>query len=167
MTWVAVVAILFSVAMLMGPIMFMRPTKSQARLARIRAHAQNLGCRVRMGQNPFASEKFPIAVYYLLWDEKYAKKMAGVELILFRKPYAHDIHFSDDWDWFKKSFLSPQIFQALKAMLQSFDDSIVGVEVNKLGASIYWLEKTIDKSDEKTVEDIVQKLKNLRALFQI
>ena len=160
---VAVVFVLFAVAMIVGPLMLMRPSASQARIASLRTEAQKTGMRVRLDHNPFARENSTLAVYSLPKKDENEKLPI---FSLFRKPYAHEINFCGEWDWFKQEGFGKSRLAALENYLLTLDTDIVGVESTKLGVSLYWRERLKSDTTENAVQKIYHKLRALKEILQ-
>lgn len=161
----AIVIILFVIAMMLGPLMFMRPSASQKRIAQLRTAAQKQGLRIRMDHNPFAEKAPSLAVYSLVFTKRKSAEHWPT-FSLFRKNYAHDIHFCGEWDWYKQGELSQQQVQALRRFLSALDKSIVGVECNQSSVGIFWRERMQALSDEEALQRVLRDLQNLEALCE-
>lgn len=153
--------IFFVIAMALGPLMLMRPSAWQTRIAKLRNTAQGKGMRIRMDTNPFAVKADPVAVYSLLFSKD---EDGDAKFSLFRKNYAHDIHFCDEWDWHKEHTFAENRLQALRDFLKTLDGSVVGVECNRSGVGLFWCERMRGIDDEKALQVMLASLQKLRAL---
>jgi hypothetical protein len=133
--WVPLTMILLAVAMAVGPIMMMRPSKSQQRLASLREKARKLGISVH--PSPLASQ---LGATNLMRYTLPSELDAG-EISLVRKSYEHDLHVEGFWELTPTASAKPDNFSATLAAIQPMD-SIVAVGVNAQGSWIDWTEKT-------------------------
>ena len=88
MSWFVVFLMLLAFAMMVGPILLVQPSRRDRKVAGMRAKASQLGLRVslqKLGEDN-------LAVYELPWSRTDQRPLMGVEWMLERKPYAHDIH---------------------------------------------------------------------------
>lgn len=163
----AIVIILLAVAMMVGPLMLMRPSPSQTRVAKLRNAAQQTGLRIRMDRSPFAEKAPQLAVYMLPFAKEDTAAAERPVFSLFRKNFVHDIHFNADWDWYKQGEVSQQQVQNLRSFLSGLDKTIVGVECSKTAVGLYWRERSLSgESDEQSVQHILRELQNLKRLCQ-
>lgn len=163
MNWTSILILVFVVAMVVGPLMLMRPTPSQARIAKLREQAQQLGLRIRLGNNPFNKDPVGLAVYSLPWKEK---PKAPKQFSLFKKNYTHEIHFLDEWDWSKQDTLTATQMMSLKTVLGSLDGNISGVECNRSGVSLYWNERLSGKTADEVLSALRATLIQLSAMLE-
>lgn len=141
MNWTSILIIVFVIAMVVGPLMLMRPSPSVVRIAKLREQAQQLGLRIHLDKNPFSSNSFNnnsvLAVYSLCWEKK---PQAPKEFSLFRKGFTHEIHFLNEWDWNKRDVLTATQTAKLKMLLESLDSNITGVVCTRSSVGLYWNE---------------------------
>lgn len=159
----AVAFILLAVAMIVGPIMMMRPSPSQARLAKLRSAAEKKGLHIRLDKNPYANNKSTLAVYS--FPVKLQASLAS-GCSLFRKPYVHEIHFCRDWDWYKKGELNQAQMSALQQLVGSLDKSIEGLECNPRSLGFYWSERMTGLTDEQALDTLFNTLNSLKEGLQ-
>lgn len=134
-------------AMIVGPILLIKPSKRQQRIAQLRAKAPSLGLRVTLqtlnGQS--------IAVYEKPWPRDEQQKFGGQEWLLEKQSYQHDIHFCDWWAW-RGPEPSDAILAVLKQRLADLPDAVVAVEANRLGLRCYWTERGNDATLNELAE---------------
>ena len=154
----ALVIILFAVAMVVGPVMLMQPTASQRRTAAIREEALKLGLRVNLLPLPMrgGNEQWP--AYTLSWQRDNCDIR---EWLLVRDSYSHEINFSGAWQWFREP-AGPQWHEALKTLLVSLPESVAGVGNGPQGLSVYWNEK----GGEEVLEGLAKDLAELSQIGQ-
>ncbi len=129
--WTIVIVILV-IAMMLGPIMIMQPSKSQRRLAKLRGHAQKLGLSV--GASTLKTDSGRECWFYWLNLPK-ACQLSTVSLE--RENYAHGLHLADFWST-KKPVSDPQ---RIETFLRALPDTVCGVDVTDHTLGIHWSEK--------------------------
>ncbi|MBB6521576.1 hypothetical protein [Pseudoteredinibacter isoporae] len=140
---IGIVFVILAIAMVLGPVMLMKPSGRQRQLARLRQEALENGLQSRISSVPKELGSYTaaptIAVYQKRWlDRRYT----GTEtLMLYRTAYSHDIHFHGVWDWQEGVTMSSMPNEALKNNLDALPDSVLAVEISTLGVGLFWLEK--------------------------
>lgn len=170
--WVALVIVVLAVLMIVGPLMAIRPTKSQNRLAGLRQLALKEGLSVRMRQDPSAYNNGLVAVYtYYLPGHK--NNQAGEappqqksvrkanRWLLARREYQHELHFQGEWDWLGDERPLPPLQNFLKDHLLKLDGSFLAVESSGHGFGLYWAERLAGKSAGQRIEEIASWLRAL------
>lgn len=133
--WVPLTIILLAIAMAVGPIMMMRPSKSQQRLASLRDEARKLGISVH--PSPLASQfGSNNLMRYSLPNE-----LDGTEVSLVRKSYEHDLHVEGFWEVTPAAAIKPDKFKPTLAAIQPIN-SILAIGVNGQCTWIDWTEKS-------------------------
>lgn len=84
-----------AVAMVVGPIMLLRPSSRDRRLTALRQSATQMGLSVRMASYELQGKTHPIAVYQLNSDLPAHTR----GWLLLKRGYDHDLHFYREWDW--------------------------------------------------------------------
>ncbi len=136
MTWILWLVMGLVLCMLLGPILFLKPSPRQLQLAQLRARAPKLGLKVHMAQ--LAGEER--AVYQLPWPAG-KERYAGPEWCLERKAYKHEIHIGQYWYWVESSVPESAVIRVLTAQVPNLPDSINGVAADRNGLSCYWNER--------------------------
>lgn len=171
---IIVVMVVVVVSLAVGPVMWMKPSKSQRRLSKLRAYALKQGLRVHMQQVPGrekqtdGAEGSPlVAVYCLAWtgDAKERKtKFQNPEnkaWSLARGQISHDIHFQGEWDWSPAAKASPKWHATIKKIIAELPPGIEALEMNSMGTCMYWREN----GGEETVDKIKVLLQELHEKF--
>ena len=129
--WTMVIIILV-IAMAVGPVMLLRPSATDQRLATLRQHAAQLGLRVTSSH---------MAERCCLYAR--AHKEQGTydapPLVLVRKQYHHGLHVAGVWAI--ESGQVPAHSKTLTASLEQLPSSVMGVEINTHCVSVHWQEK--------------------------
>ncbi len=158
--WV-IVFIGLALAMAVGPIMMFRPNQRDRRLTELRQAAAQKGIRVRLASVEQSGKKQSVAVYSspIANEEPRSNEQQSAEWVLIKQTFQHDVHFDGYWDWENKSKAAPnQYHDALKAMINDVDDSILGIELRHTGVGIWWTERTLSISD---IDAILTRLKSI------
>lgn len=122
--------------MILGPILLLKPSPGQQRLARLRGRAPELGLKIYMVQ--LGGEE--LTAYQLPWPGE-GKRYAGPEWCLERKTYIHEIHLCQYWYWVDDKVTEPEVIQVLEQRLPLLPVSIKGVEASTQGLSCCWDER--------------------------
>ncbi|MGH1440294.1 MAG: hypothetical protein ACRBBR_09310 [Cellvibrionaceae bacterium] len=150
MSYWPVVFIVLAIAMVVGPIMIMKPSRRDQRLASLRQKAASLGLQVRMSDY----EGRATAVYSFPVD--LPKNTPAWQLL--KQSYSHGIHFHGRWQLLENSAKVPTgLENTIKHYIDNLYDDVVGIEVDKKAVRLWWLENP----KAETVEDIQESLKQL------
>ena len=134
MLWPIVIGILV-VAMLVGPIMMMQPSKGQLRLAALRKMAATLGLHVNASR--IKTPDGSLCWYYWL---PLAPKHTAENLVLERKNYAHGMHIADYWAVSEGDKHHAQIAH-LTTLLEQLPASVWAFEINAHAIGVHWSEE--------------------------
>lgn len=149
--------IIGAIALAVGPVMMMQPSQRIRRLTALRQGAAQKAMRVRLETMKVGSEKKEIAVYSLLLPSSDTPKTARPSWTLLKKEYAHGINFYGEWEWANpKHTAPPNHHNALRSIVDTLDESIVGIELSPNAVGVYWKEK------QRTIDDIEQLLIHCR-----
>jgi hypothetical protein len=146
--------------MAVGPIMLMKPSKRDQRIASLRQEAAQQEMHIRLS----SFEDKPTAVYSI--HVELPKSI--IPWLLLKQSYTHGLHFHGPWEFQEDSDSSskPTINNALQKELIDFLDrlpaDIVGVELGKQTVGLWWKEKP----NGMTVMDLKDQLKALAAIIQ-
>lgn len=133
MSFWLLVFIFLIIAMIVGPIMLMRPSKRDKRIAALRQKAAMQGMQVRLNQYQNGS----VTVYSL--GVKRPKDAAKWQLV--KQIYKHEIHFYNQWQFVKNTpSLLPAQSTKLKQLIDTLNDSFVGLETGSDTIGIWWNE---------------------------
>ncbi len=136
MSMMAVIVICLVFAMMLGPLMLMRPSPYQQKLAVLRNKAASAGLRVQL--QSFKGQS--LAVYQKPWPSDGSRAWRSHEWMLELKGYAHDIHFLGCWDWLGEPSPAEQSATCIQRAVQSLPSGVVYLSATKLGVSVYWNE---------------------------
>jgi len=136
MSWPVVLIILLVVAMLVGPIMMLKPSGRQRQLAALRQEAAQMGLSVELetlkGRN--------LAAYQAPWPREDGQKFKGEGWALDRAEYEHEIHFDGRWQWRDSKAAPASLHELLHQALRSLPANVHTVEATRLGLRCAWTE---------------------------
>lgn len=109
-SWMPLIFVVMAVALAVGPIMMMRPTKTQQKLSRLREKALKSGIRVSVSVWPakFANDSSRLMRYSLPWS---VKKPPNENVLLIYRNYQHELHLLGHWDWAEGEGTGAEIFE--------------------------------------------------------
>lgn len=146
-----------AVALIVGPIMMMRPTGRQQQLSRLRTEALSLGLSTSLQKLPkgLSVHKYPeqVAVYQKRWQQR---RFSGSDVTLLRLEFSHELHFCDHWDWQGDTKNTLLLNDELKQLLNTIDDSVIAVTINHIGLGLHWLEKSIAINKLVELADVIE-----------
>ncbi len=152
--WVIAI-IVVTIAMVVGPVAMLQPSKRDRRLTELRQVAAQKGIRVRLASLQLASGKQDLAVYSLSLptsDTPYD------EWLLIHQSFTHEMHFSGQWDWDSSKPPAPsRMHEGLQQYIQQADSHIVGIEVTQHSVGVYWSEKGVSVDH---IESLLQQVKD-------
>ena len=148
-----------AVALVVGPVMLMRPSKQQQRQSRLRSKAMAIGMRVQMmplpavgGASKAKASQGTYAAYCLPWGGE-QKDLAP--WLLVRGPYAHELNFSGVWQWPERLQAGDSWHPLLLPLLEKLPVNVMAVGNGPQGLSFYW--------DERGGEEDVEQLGDFAA----
>jgi hypothetical protein len=153
--------IFLSIALALGPVMWMMPSTHQKRLASLRARAQALGLEVKIAAMPQLHraqirKEAPLmgALYRLRFAPQYAAKHHITEWLACRAP--------DTREWDEQSIQAVPLAQrqVLQTLLAQLPDDVAGIDQNIMGIAIYWREL----ADVSVVDNLLSSLQQLQAV---
>ncbi len=134
MSTLAIVFILFAVAMMLGPVLLLQPSKRQQRIASLRREAAVQGLRVRL----LSEQGQPLAAYEHPWQGK-SKNIRTWGLL--RKSYEHGLHIAKYWQWLDQNRPSADVEQQLHDLLLQLPQDVDRVVAEQTGVFCGWAEK--------------------------
>ncbi|RYY75654.1 MAG: hypothetical protein EOO52_09755 [Gammaproteobacteria bacterium] len=153
-----IIALIVAVALVLGPVMMMRPNPAQKRkeLMRLAARAEGVQYSVRNlpRQADEAEKPDPIAVYFLPPTEAGSSQ----SWMLLRTRYQHDIHFLGWWAWRDGNRPTDAEENVLRGYLVNLPESVKAVSAGTEGIGVYWDET----GGEPVLNEILQLLKSLK-----
>jgi hypothetical protein len=136
MSWPIVLIMLLVFAMLVGPVMMLKPSRRQQQLAALRQEAAQLGLSVELetvgGRN--------LAAYQAQWPREDEQKFSGEGWALEKAEYAHEIHFDGHWQWRGSNVAPAPLHDLLHEALRSLPANIHTIEATRLGLRCAWTE---------------------------
>ncbi len=138
MSLTAIVVTVLVACMALGPVLLLRPSPRQKRIAALRAKASGLGLAVRLHN----FEDTPIANYLVRWPSA-LKWPHDCEVQLMLKSYQHELHVNGYWEVHPSS-LDPHLKKVLQKWLPQVQEDVQGVkslEINSAGVSASWGEQ--------------------------
>lgn len=145
MSILPIAIVILVVAMLIGPIMLMQPSKYQRRVASLRQKAAQLGVQVHMSK--YGEEQ--VAAYQMPWRPSRRKRGHWQ---LTRASYEHGLHLAGVWQWMTQQRPSPEFEKRLAEHLPQLPASVVGVEGNARGLVVLWRERGGDQQLLELIE---------------
>ena len=143
-----VVIVLLVVAMAVGPVMLMQPSKAQKRLAALRLEAAKLGLTV--GASPVkAPDGTPCWAYWLPMLEKNIRQPVMLE----RKNYEHGLHIAQYWS--VKQGDSADLPATVSEILMVLPSSVHMLEINEHAIGAHWMEQGGVKVLEKIAKALM------------
>lgn len=166
---IVIIAVVF--AMMVGPICMMRPSGRDAREAKQRDKARELGLSVYLSKLPSEANSQhanTYAIYSLAWPEKKLKDHSNVQKwTLEQKKYEHDIHFQDRWDWFDSRQAPKEDHTPLREFLNDVPLGVVALASSQAGLGVYWSESLYEGTPDQAVHTIHKKLYDLMRAMNI
>ncbi|WP_299975341.1 hypothetical protein [uncultured Pseudoteredinibacter sp.] len=140
---IGIIFVVLAVAMVLGPIMLMKPSGRQRQLAGMRQRALELGLQSRIATVTGGLKHFTVAPTIAIYQKRWVDKRFCPErsLMLVRSSFAHDVHFHGVWDWKEGDVAALSLSQAMSNCLDELPESVLAVEFTPLGVGLYWLEK--------------------------
>ncbi len=137
----AIVFIVITIALVVGPVAMLRPSKRDSRLSHLRQMAAQKGIRVRLASFALSGKEQEVAVYSRSFERS---DTPHAQWQLIEQAFSHELHFHQRWDWTDKtcqaaSAQQPQLIE----LLDTLDNSIVALEITDHSVAVYWLEKRI------------------------
>ncbi len=165
--WVTWLFVFFVIAMVVGPIMMLRPSPSVSKLANMRTRASQKGISVRM---PSREKHVPGtqgpglagAIYSLALTPVLRKQSEGLGAwCLKRQSHDHEIHFHKRWDWEGNGKISDALKPAIILQLDELPESIEMLEFNITGVGVLWDERCRGAEPDAVVDAIHTLLKSI------
>lgn len=148
MTWIVIV---LAIAMIVGPVMMIRPSRSQKKQAVLRTQASQMGMVVRLATSTSVGGR---GAYYSLPASHVDKKKKLVTWELKKGRYVHDIHFWQEWDWSGGDRAAQPHWEIIQRLLAELPDSISAVGVNTVGVFCLWDERYEEGKEVEALEKL-------------
>lgn len=163
--WIAILVTVGAIAMALGPVMMIAPSKSQKRIAKLRSYANAHGLQVRLRQAPQGAvvaghEGQAIAQYFFPWKgrEDNKKRLQYQTWCLVKTSYEHDIHFRGVWQWANQDKAPASVQPLLQQVLSSLPDDVIALQADTHGLSFYWWE-TAEVEQLQSLIEVVGSIK--------
>lgn len=137
MNWTTIGIICLALAVVLGPVLFLQPSKRQRRLAALRMQAAKLGMDVKMAK--IKDETY--AAYGKPWPLTDKSKQKINSWRAEKMPYAHGLHIAGYWHASGEQALPSELVAVLGDMLDQLPEGVEAVEVTGRGARCYWSER--------------------------
>ncbi|GAA5523479.1 hypothetical protein Maes01_00024 [Microbulbifer aestuariivivens] len=152
--WLPLLIIVFAVALVVGPVMWMKPSDRDRKLAGLRQRAIRAGMTVKMKPLPAVLGSGTAAVYFNRWEDP-RRLDVGWNLELQRM--THDLHFYDRWDWVGKP--APKAaWPLIRDLLQRLPEDACGVQSTNGGLGVQWQERSGDRGFEALSQSLTRLL---------
>ncbi len=149
--WLVVILILV-VALIVGPVMMLKPNPAQQKKERLRMQAHERGLRFTMRSLPKLATDMeaplPLPVYYL---PPTTLPEDVRDWMLIRTSYAHESNFYQDWDWQGEAHANQATQTLLKNFLPQAPKGLHAIAAGQQGVTIYWDEK----NGEELLSDLI------------
>lgn len=157
--FIPIIFVVFAVALAVGPIMLMRPTTGQKRLASIRTAAAERGLMV-------SSEKHHV-LYILPWRRENGKKTKADfdEWRLAKQNYSHGAHYFNDWDWEGRACPDSSIRHDELRRLLASSESYAVLGGNRIGVYLGWNERLGGEGVDKKLDELQRDLNCLSKVY--
>jgi len=153
-----------AIALVLGPVMLMRPSQRQQRQLKLRNCATRMGLRVHMmplpslGAGSQQGPSSPCATYCLAWPPEQADTSGW---LLLKGKMEHEIHFHGVWVWATNQAAEEHWHPLLRAVLNAIPNGVLGLGNGPQGLSVYWNEVG-DENDVKVLADLLKVLQQQR-----
>lgn len=136
MSWPVVLIMILVFAMLVGPIMMLKPSRRQHQLAALRQEAAHLGLNVELQKLGGRT----LAMYEVPWPREGDQKFNGESWALDKGTYEHEIHFDHRWQWRGSRTAPDALHDHLRQALHSLPAGVEAVEATSGGLGCAWTE---------------------------
>ena len=155
----AYLLILLAVALVIGPVLWMKPSRGQARQARIRLKARALGLDVRLTELP-QTHRAAVRREDVRQGVVYRRVVYDPRTVL--ELNHRLIRDADTWEAAGEP-LPAALQRVLDQVREQLPADVVAIELGPQGPGIYWREM----GDEREVEQIAEQLKVLLQAMRV
>ena len=157
--WIAIAMAVLAGALVLGPVMMVRPSGTQARLAKIRTTASQMGLQVSMVPKKelgLLDDKGKRgACYSLLFKQKLPPQPASARhWQLLKRPYEHAIHFKQQWDWGGSGRAPEVLLPEITALIDQLPEGVTGLTFSEAQVSCIWDERCGALSEQEAVGQV-------------
>lgn len=167
--WTVTLVIIFTTALVLGPIMWVKPSGRDGRLAKFRQRAAQTGLSVQMQPLPEALGEGSAAVYFARWQNPRRLQTGwGLEL----KRMRHEMYFAGRWDWYHDHPAPRAAHDSLRKLLQQLPKDATAIVCSDIGLGIQWHESSGDEgfgilqkallAFSQTIEEAIRQPQNHR-----
>ncbi|WP_346839886.1 hypothetical protein [Microbulbifer sp. SAOS-129_SWC] len=135
--WLPLIIILLAVVLVVGPVMWLKPSSRDRRLADLRQRAARAGMSVQMQPLPAALGEGSAAVYTQRWRDR-RRLQLGWSLELQRME--HEMHFAGRWDWSGGRSAPEPAWEPLRELLAQLPRDACAVVASDSGLGVQWHE---------------------------
>ncbi|WP_043316501.1 hypothetical protein [Microbulbifer sp. HZ11] len=140
-SWVPIVVIIFAVVLVIGPVMWLKPSSRDRKLAELRHKAASAGLKVQMQTLPAAIGEGTAATYFSQWRNP---RRLNTGWVLEMQRMSHEMHFEGTWDW-RKGRAAPEAAQPpLRELISMLPSDVTAIFANDSGLGVQWRERTGD-----------------------
>ncbi|MCQ3830647.1 hypothetical protein HXX02_14500 [Microbulbifer elongatus] len=140
-SWVPIVVIIFAVVLVIGPVMWLKPSSRERQLADLRQKAASAGLKVQIQTLPEALGEGTAATYFSQWrNPRRLNTGWGLEV----QRMSHEMHFQGPWDWRKRRPAPEAAQPALKELIGALPADVTAVYANDSGLGVQWRERSGD-----------------------
>lgn len=147
---------ILALAMVIGPVMMIRPTPGMKRVAKLRSLANQQGFTITI-KPPSDKGRVPGAAYFLLRKKSIHEKKNIVTWRLEKKTHSHEIHFYGLWDWAGAAHAPKGQWPLLHTILDDIPVGVTELELNTMNVGCMWDETCGTKSEQESI-DMLRKL---------
>jgi len=137
--WLPLIIIVFAVVLVVGPVMWLKPSSRDRRLAELRQRAARTGLSVQMLPLPAALGEGSAAAYIQRWRDR-RRLQLGWCLELQRME--HEMHFAGRWDWRAGRSAPEAAWEPLRELLAQLPRDACAVIAMAGGLGVQWREES-------------------------
>lgn len=154
-----IIVVIVAVALVVGPVMMMRPNPAQKNKENLRSLARVRGVHFSMRNIPQQADEqekpASVPVYFFPPE----KSQLSPSWMLVRTNYEHEINLLGWWAWQGEPRATNAELAILEAQLQALPESVKAVSSGSGGICVYWGEK----GGEPVLQQVFGLLESLRA----
>ncbi len=131
------------IAIILGPLLMIMPSRGMQKIAALRQHAREMGLLVQSHRHLALPTEEQWMFYLHPWPS-FTKNEQITAWALIKKNYSHEIHLKGQWD-FQGTIPHESIAVVLKNHLEQLPEFVAGIEATSAGIGVYWNERGGDK----------------------
>ncbi|HEY8569427.1 hypothetical protein [Microbulbifer sp.] len=138
-SWLPIVVIIFAITLVVGPVMWLKPSSRDKKLAELRQRAASAGLKVQIQPLPESQGAGTAAVYFSQWrNPRRLQSGWGLEL----QRMSHELNFDGVWDWRKKREAPEAAKPSLKELISLLPADATAIFANDAGLGVQWRERS-------------------------